>query len=168
MKSKRSELILEAVVWLVLSAIAFFATFKFAGPLPTYKLGAAFWPQIVLVVAVITAFISAVTAYFPPSSIENAFDDTQMPLKANAIGVFLVPLVYVYAMHKFGFFLVTPVFLPIYLLILGVRKIRTLVLTTVGLYTAIIFVFVYLIYTPLPQGAGYFHSLNGQFIGLFQ
>ena len=36
--------------------------------------------------------------------------------------VFAVPILYVYAMHKIGFLLVTPVFLPLYMYILGVRR----------------------------------------------
>jgi hypothetical protein len=44
----------------------------------------------------------------------------------------------------------------------------TLIAVTVGIYGTMVLIFVKLIYTPLPQGAGFFHSLNGQLIGLIQ
>ncbi len=52
--------------------------------------------------------------------------------------------------------------------LLGVRRWVTLIAVTAGFYGAVVVIFVKLIFTPLPQGAGFFHSLNGQLIGLIQ
>jgi hypothetical protein len=106
--------------------------------------------------------VSVAPANFEPPA------DVAVEFSPRLVAIVVLPLVYVYAMHKLGFLLVTPVFLPAFMYLLGVRRWRTLVLTTVGFYAAIVLLFVKLIFTPLPQGAGFFHSLNGQLIGLIQ
>lgn len=168
---------MEAALWLIFAAIFVGMTFDFMGPLSNFKLGAAFWPQVILVGIMVIAIIHGAITYFygPLDDIgetelqrQELLNDKPPTVTAKSLAIFVIPLVYVFAMHKLGFFLVTPIFLPLYMYLMGVRKIRTLVLVTAGLYAAIIFLFVALVFTPLPQGAGYFHSLNGQFIGLFQ
>jgi len=178
MRKDKLKSLWEAAVWLVLGVAALAVTFSFAGPLPNFKLGAAFWPQLVLGAAVVTAAILGITAYFSdpakpaaPKDIQPTDlpdDEAATAVTRKTIAIFAIPLVYVFAMHKLGFFLVTPVFLPLYMFVLGVRKAWTLISVTGGLYAAVIVIFVKLVFTPLPQGAGFFHSLNGQFIGLFQ
>ncbi len=168
----------EAAAWLGFGAAGMAMTFGFAGPLPTFELGAAFWPQIALGGVMAIAVILGITAYFSGPAGETADKDIQatdlpddkaaLVVTGKTVVIFLIPLVYVYAMHKVGFFFVTPIFLPLYMYVLGVRKLRTLISVTIGFYIAIIYIFVKLVFTPLPQGAGFLHSLNGQFIGLFQ
>ncbi|MFP6870645.1 MAG: tripartite tricarboxylate transporter TctB family protein [Nitrospinota bacterium] len=178
MQKDKLKSLWEAAAWLGFGAAGMAMTFGFAGPLPTFELGAAFWPQIVLGGIMATAVILGITTYFSGPASETVDKGTQttdlpddmaaMSVTRKTIAIFAIPLVYVFAMHKLGFFLVTPIFLPLYMYLLGVRKVRTLISVTVGLYAAVLFLFVKLVFTPLPQGAGFFHSLNGQFIGLFQ
>ena len=179
MQKDKLKSLWEVAAWLVLWAAGLAMTFEFAGPLPTFEPGAAFWPRVVLGVAIATAVFLGLATYFSDPAGAAAAKDIQpttdlpddeavTPVTRKTIAIFAIPLVYVFAMHRLGFFLVTPFFLPLYMYVLGVRKARTLISVTVGLYVAIIFIFVKLVFTPLPQGAGILHSLNGQFIGLFQ
>jgi len=178
MQKEKLKSLWEAAAWLGFGAAGMALTFGFAGPLPTFKLGAAFWPQVVLGGVMAIALILGITTYFFDSASETVDKDTQtmdlpvdeaaMSVTPKTVAIFAIPLLYVFAMHKLGFFLVTPIFLPLYMYLLGVRKVRILVSVTVGLYVAVLFLFVKLVFTPLPQGAGFLHSLNGQFIGLFQ
>lgn len=178
MKKSKLNSLCEAGFWLIFGVIGFAVTLEFNGPLDNFKLGAAFWPQVALGGVIFIAVIHAVTIYFFNADASEVDAGVRVPEKSSeadgtnvnnrTIAIFVVPLIYVFAMHKLGFFLVTPIFLPVYMYLMGVRKISTLFVTSVSLYGAIIFLFVVLVYTPLPQGAGYFHSLNGQFIGLFQ
>ena len=167
----------EAVVWLALAIAAFIVTFEFDGPLPTFEFGAAFWPRVVIAGVIVSAGVLLVTSYFvgagePEAGIDERMTDA-LPEDAarvtrKTLAIFAIPLVYVYAIHQVGFLLVTPIFLLGYMYLLGVRGWVTLIAVTVGFYSAIVLIFVKLIYTPLPQGAGFFHSLNGQLIGLLQ
>jgi hypothetical protein len=65
-----------------------------------------------------------------------------------------------------GFLIVTPFFLFFYMWLMGVQRLRTLIIVTIGIYTAIIVVFVKLIFTYLPPGAGIFNAINGKILGL--
>jgi len=71
-------------------------------------------------------------------------------------------------MHYFGFLLTTPVFLAVYMVVLGVKRLRTVAVITVALSALLLVIFVKLVFTPLPQGAGVFNSINGEIIGLVQ
>ena len=184
MKEDRLKSISEAGLWIVFGISGIVATLDFMGPLPNFQFGAAFWPQVVLIGIILVAALQIIVICFfdnsgenneapqagkpEPQSAELPADTAALVLNTKTIAIFLLPLVYVFAMHKFGFFLVTPIFLPFYMYIMGVRRIRSLIAVSIGVYAAIIFLFVYLVFTPLPQGAGFFHSLNGEFIGLFQ
>ena len=167
----------EAVVWLGLAVAAIIVTFEFDGPLPTFEFGAAFWPRVVIAGVIVSAGVLLVSSYFVGARESEAVIDerTTDALSEDAarvtrktLAIFAIPLVYVYAIHQVGFLLVTPIFLLGYMYLLGVRGWVTLIAVTVGFYGAIVLIFVKLIYTPLPQGAGFFHSLNGQLIGLIQ
>jgi putative tricarboxylic transport membrane protein len=173
--SRRSRV--EAVVWLALAIAAFIVTFEFDGPLPTFEFGAAFWPRAVIAGVIVAAGVLLVTSYFvgagePEAGIDervtDALSEDAARVTKKTLAIFAVPLVYVYAIHQVGFLLITPIFLLGYLYLLGVRRWVTLIAVTVGFYGAVVLIFVKLIFTPLPQGAGFFHSLNGQLIGLIQ
>jgi len=167
----------EAVVWLALAIAAVIATFGFDGPLPTFEFGAAFWPRVVFAGIIVAAGVLLVTSHFvgarePEATIAegttDALHEDAAHVTKKTLAIFAIPLVYVYAIHQVGFLLVTPIFLLGYMYLLGVRGWVTLIAVTVGFYGAMVLIFVKLIYTPLPQGAGFFHSLNGQLIGLVQ
>jgi len=89
-------------------------------------------------------------------------------VKAKTAAVLLVPILYVYLIHQLGFYLVTPFFLAGFMHLLGVRGWRRVVTITLVLYAAIVGVFINLLFTPLPQGAGIFHTINGKLIGFLQ
>ena len=172
LKSRRD--CLGAAAWLVLVATGLVMSLEFDEVQPGYDLTAAFWPRVILIVAGIFAVVllaSSVSA--TPRSGEAApatgeAEGSARRINLHVLVVFAVPLLYVYAMHKIGFLLVTPVFLPLYMYVLGVRRWPVLAGVTIFLYALIVVVFVKLVFTPLPQGAGFFHSLNGELMGLLQ
>ena len=180
----KNKNIYEASLWLTFGIAGFILTLDFMGPLPNYELGASFWPQVVLIGIILISTSQIIFQFFfrPTRNYDSESSmvsedkknaetrELQIALKLNVrtVSIFILPLVYVFLMHKFGFFLVTPIFLPLYMLTMGVRSFATIAYVSVGVFASIIFLFVYLAFTPLPQGAGFFHSLNGQFTGFFQ
>lgn len=168
---------LEAIVWIVFATAAFFFTFEFDGPLPTYEFGAAFWPRVVLAGIMVAAGVLLVGSLLlgdgkSSSAVDprltDALPEDASHVTRKTVIIFAVPLLYVYAIHKLGFLLVTPFFLMGYMFLLGVRSRVMLLSVTFGLYIAIVVIFVKLIFTPLPQGSGYFYTLNGHLLGLIQ
>ena len=176
--------IAPSVLWIIFGAVGVFMTLDYMGPLPSFELGAAFWPQTILAgIILVSAFQIFSTLIFGIHSSQENIDsladtDTQNlnekvgessnSTRSKMLAIFGLPLVYVYGMHQFGFFLVTPLFLPLYMYVMGVKEVKKLFFVSTGVYASIIFLFVNLVFTPLPQGAGFFHSLNGQFLALFQ
>jgi len=51
---------------------------------------------------------------------------------------------------------------------MGVRRLRTLFGFSLGFYAVLVLVFYKLIFTPLPMGAGWFHTISGEIIALIQ
>lgn len=168
-KSRRD--LIEAAAWLVLVVAGLVMSLEFDELRPGFDLTPAFWPQVILIVAGIFAIVLLVSSLSFGKTPERESAKAQPPeqgVNLHVLIVFAVPILYVYAMHKIGFLLVTPVFLPLYMYVLGVRRWAVLVGVTVFLYSVILLLFVKLVFTPLPQGAGFFHSLNGELIGLLQ
>jgi len=170
----------EAFAWLALAAGAFALTFGFDDPLPAFALGPAFWPRLLIggiAVAAVGLLLESRLqrargrtegADEPREPVAAEPQETGAVLKGKIFAVLAVPLLYVYLIHQLGFYLVTPFFFASYMYLLGVRRWTTLIIVTGALYTVILLVFVKLVFTPLPQGAGIFHTLNGKFIGLLQ
>ncbi len=179
--------IIEAVAWLILAGSAFWMSFDFDRPLPIYELGPAFWPRLVLAGIFLAALGVLVGTFMQrlhrraeggeksrggaPAAVRQraaARGEGGTQVTAKVLAAIGLPILYVYLIHQFGFYLITPFFLAGYMCLLGVRNWIRLVTVTVGLYALLVVIFIKLIYTPLPQGAGFFHALNGQFIGLIQ
>jgi putative tricarboxylic transport membrane protein len=173
--------IIEGAAWIAFAVAAFALTYGFDDPLPMFALGAAFWPRVVLIGIFVTAVVVVLGGLLakernganPSASVEPEQEIQSLAtLDPRARGrvslIFLVPVVYVYAMHKLGFLLVTPFFLAAYMYIFGVRHWRRLLAIAGGVYATVVLIFVKLIFTPLPQGAGFFYTVNGYLLGLIQ
>ena len=68
----------EAVVWLAFAIAAFFVTFEFDGPLPTFEFGAAFWPRAVIAGVIVAAGILLVTSHFAGAGEPEGVIDERM------------------------------------------------------------------------------------------
>ena len=168
---------LEPLAWLALAVFGLTMSSAFDAPNKIFEFGPAFWPQVILIGMIIAAGSLGISIYVSAGRVveespklakfESSGDDA-VTFSPKLVGIFLLPLIYVYAMHKLGFYLVTPLFLLAFMYTLGVRRWKTLILVTVVLSAILVLLFVKLIFTPLPQGAGYFHTLNGQLMGLIQ
>ena len=167
--------LLEAGVWLVFVLLAFIYTFQFDDPLPVYDWGPAHWPRVILL-CMFAASLRLLYRDWRQSglliqSVSRAPDDDdfasfETSVKIRIVLIFLIPVLYTFLMHKMGFLLVTPFFLFGYMWLMGVHRIRTLIILTICIYSALVLIFVKLIFTYLPPGAGIFNALNGKFLGL--
>ena len=171
----RRKTIVEGLVWLAFAALAYVLSLPFDEPLPTYALGAAFWPHVVIVIIAIAALVLIASQFIrgrdtetPGPSYLDDLPDSAERFSPTTLIIFALPLLWVYGMHKMGFLLVTPFFLFAFTWLMGVRRWPTLIGFSLGFYALLVFVFYKLIFTPLPMGAGWFHALNGEILGLIQ
>ncbi len=164
----------EAGAWLVFVILAFIYTFQFDDPLPVYEWGPAHWPRVVLF-GLLTAALWLLYSEWQHTripalrqmreSVEDDLDQLQRSMQIRIGFIFGLPVVYTFLIHKMGFLLVTPFFLFVYMWLMGVRKLRTLIIVTVSVSAALAIVFVKLIFTYLPPGAGVFNTINGYILG---
>ncbi len=165
----------ESFTWLILTIGALIYTLQFDDPLPVYEWGPAHWPRMVLIGMLLFAgwlFVSSWRSSSMPAAaqMKASLSDDLAALDRSAqvriVLLFSVPVLYTYLIHKMGFLLITPFFLFGYMWLMGVRRLRTLLIMTVCIYTALVLVFVVAIFTYLPPGAGIFNTINGHILGL--
>ena len=173
----RDSIIWEALAWIGFAGLVYLLTLDFDAPLPTYQLGAAFWPQVVVVITVIAALTLLVSRFL--RGVEGDAKDEAIShlddiptgaggLSPVTLAMFALPLIWVYGLHQMGFLLSTPPFLIGFTWLMGVRRLRTLLGFSLGFYAVLVLVFYKLIFTPLPMGAGWFHTVSGEIIALIQ
>lgn len=177
---KRKAALIESLLWLGFCLGAYALTFGFDGPLPVYEFGAAHWPRMVLLgMFIATAWILYSEVWKerdspPAAEIEDKSEDQdedtpflklETRSQVRMVLIFALPIIYTLLIHKLGFLLVTPFFLFAYMMLMGVRRLRTLLLVSISVYVGLIVVFVKLVFTYLPQGAGVFHQINGIILG---
>ena len=170
------QVLVEVLLWLLLAGGAFLITFGFDDPLPVYEFGPAHWPRVILFgmfAAVGWIIYSDVIHQAPRTRIseseeeaaEEAVVELDAKTKLRIVLIFILPVVFTYLMHKVGFILITPFFLFAYMALMGVRRLRSLIVLTLSIYAGLIIVFVKLIFTYLPPGAGVFNQINGIILG---
>ena len=174
----------EGLIWLAFAALAYFLTYEFDRPLRGYALGATTWPRSIILMIGLGAVGLLVSGLLNPggtadrsADLDSSFD-TQTPaapaefwrqaLEPKRLLTFGLPLVYVAAMHRFGFLFVSPVFLFAYMILFGYRKWPVLIAVNLAIYALVLLVFVRLLYTHFPPGLGVFHSLTGRFVDAIQ
>jgi len=167
----------EALAWSVFIGGAFALSLDFDEPLRHYPPGAALWPRIILFGMAVATVVLLVSRFLPqtarlereqgPEYLDEAPNDLA-GVGWRTTAVFVLPMLWTYAMHQLGFLLVTPVFLIAFTWLMGVRSKRTLLLFSFGFYALLVLLFYKLIYTPLPMGAGMFHTINGELLALIQ
>lgn len=173
----KDRVVWEVFAWAALVAGAFALSFGFDEPLPHYPPGAALWPRIIQAMMTAAAIVLLVSRFLPQTVIEEQakapeyleeVPDDLAGVTWRTAAVFVVPLLWAYAMHKMGFLLVTPVFLVLFTWLMGVTRWRTLLGFGIGFYAVLVLVFYKLIFTPLPMGAGMFHTINAELLALLQ
>ena len=171
---KRYSHLIEGVLWLFFVILAAIYTFDFDDPLPVYEWGPAHWPRVVLfgmfVASCWLIFVEYRTGRRSKGRQSKDSKALEMPMsiRVRMVFIFTLPVVYAFLIHKMGFLLVTPFFLFGYMWLMGVHRLRTLIIMTLGIYSAIVIIFVKLIFTYLPPGAGIFNTINGMILGLLQ
>ncbi len=161
----------ELSFWLALAGAAYALSFEFSSETGTYAWGAASWPRAILLVMVLAAFVHAAsrTRSLRAQSADPArrwrsrpgedFDPRRAVMLA---GMFALPLAYLLLLPRAGFYVTTPVFLALYLLLLGERRWAYLVGVPLLIFVLINLVFTKLFFVALPLGTwpGFYEVSN--------
>lgn len=170
--SRQVMILSEWLFWSVLALILWLQTGAFSEEIAEYKFGADGWPKMVILGLFVGATGQAALKWFDPS--DGAPDgedevavapDRSWQKIGQKLAIFGLPLVYLWAMHRIGFFVASPLFILAYLYILEVRNWRYLLGVTAIVLAIIFFVFVRLFYVAVPVGAWEtFYAINNEII----
>ena len=183
--SRQVKIFVEWLFWSVLALILWMQTGAFSEEIAEYKFGADGWPKMVIGGIVIGATGQALLKLLDSGqSQDQRVDDApsaegQVPIshqpisqlsvswrkRGQQIAIFGMPLLYLWAMHRIGFFVASPLFIAAYLYVLEVRNWRHILGVTTIILALLFYVFVRLFYVAVPVGAWeVFYSINNEII----
>ena len=162
----------EWLFWSVLALILWMQTGAFSEEIAEYKFGADGWPKMVIIGIVVGATGQAIIKLMDRSA--SAQDDNENDAKpavmtwqkrVQQLAIFGMPLLYLWAMHRIGFFVASPLFIMAYLWVLEVRNWCHILGVTAIILALLFFVFVRLFYVAVPVGAWEsFYAINNEII----
>ena len=173
--SRQVKIFAEWLFWSVLALILWMQTGAFSEEIAEYKFGADGWPKMVIGGIVIGATGQALLKLLDSRTAQDsdgeeaAMATPSMPIslrkRGQQIAIFGMPLLYLWAMHRIGFFVASPLFIAAYLYVLEVRNWRHILGVTVIILALLFYVFVRLFYVAVPVGAWEsFYAINNEII----
>jgi len=126
------------------------------------QLGPAFWPKAILILLMVGCVIKAIEILLAGRKSKTSGEEALLPPVniPKLLGLIGVVLGAVALMNAIGFLLVNLLFLLLFMYLAGVRKKITLILCS-GLGTVVlIYLFVRVVYLPLPKGSWFFRDIT--------
>jgi hypothetical protein len=123
------------------------------------QLGPAFWPRLVLTGLVIACLAKAVEEVLTRGAGRDAGPAAPIARGRLTVAIVLIVL-YVLVAPVAGFPLTTMVFVAAFMALCGTRSPLVVALHAVAGTVALLYLFVRLVYLPLPKGAGPFEALT--------
>lgn len=160
---------LELVVWLLIAGVFYGLTFRFSGTTgTTFEWGPAAWPRAALLIMAAVAVANYLThrPVGAAGQVRNGGGRSRQDV-VNLLGLFAIPLIYVWLLPRVGFYVATLVFLPVYMRYLGERRWKLIGGVTLLLFALVNLVFTRIFYAGLPTGnwPG-FYDLSNWFVNL--
>jgi len=117
------------------------------------QLGPAFWPRLVLTGLLIACLAKALEEWRAPRAQDGAPVATPVA-RGRLLAAVALLVLYVLLAPLLGFPLATAAFIASFMALAGLRAPLTLSLAAVGATVTLLYVFVRIVYLPLPKGAG--------------
>ena len=148
--------------FLIFAASIFF--YHIAGKMDEFpgQLGPAFWPKAILLLLMVGCGIKTIEILLARR--KGGANEGEAPLPSvnvpRLLGLIGIVLGAVALMNEIGFLLTNLLFLLSFMYLAGVRKKITLFLTSVLGTVILLYLFVKVVYLPLPKGSWFFHDLT--------
>lgn len=131
-------------------------------PIPG-QVGPAFWPRVVLILLMASCGLKALESYLAfgkgiaDMGVESAPPDVSV---SKLIAMIILVLAVVPGMEILGFALANFIFLILFIRIAGMRKLPSLIVTSLLGTIFLLYLFGKVVYLPLPKGNWIFHDLT--------
>lgn len=118
------------------------------------------WPEIVLILLLLCSIILLVSSFVAYSRQNKIATPPPASYSLKTSMGMIVCLLSALALLPLGFFITAPLFLPIFMYILGVRSVKKLIIIP-PIATAILgYIFTRIVYVPFPKGVWIFYDIN--------
>jgi len=163
--------VIEWLVWLAISAFAYWQTTFFAEAIRDYPPGSAGWPRVICILIAVGAtgqLLYKLSGHdvAGTSPTEEAETNSGAHRTIQRIAIFLLPFVFLYASPWIGFYIAAPLFIVALLLLLEVRSPLAIAGVTLVVYALFLLLFTRLFFVALPNGRlDGFYEVNNAIIG---
>ncbi len=131
-----------------------------APPSPEH-LGAAFWPKMILLLLMASCGIKAIEVVMGRAREKDEATQARPEVNPGKLAIMILLLAaVVYFMDLLGFPLANFLFLILFMRVAGLRKKRGLFLVSIGGTILLLYLFVKIVYLPLPKGQWFFDDLT--------
>jgi len=127
------------------------------------QLGPAFWPKTILILLMVSCGIKAVETILEKGRKTGVSYGSSQPKDLNIvrlIAMIACIMGIVWAMEILGFLLATFLFFLVFTRIAGWRRIASLLITSSLGTVGVLYLFVKVVYLPLPKGQWFFNDLT--------
>jgi len=120
--------IIQGLFWCAFATVTYALTFQFDQSLGEYKYGASGWPRLITIVIFICGIAQVVSGIYKIQKLKKTgTKDTELPrftgatsyLLKKRIIIFAIPTAYVLLLPYTGFYSTTPIFLVVFMILLG-------------------------------------------------
>lgn len=127
-----------------------------------FEIGPYAYPKAVCVIAaVLMAAILIKQVRLAHKGLLVGYDSSEeKPTYAIMVVLVIICLAYVWIMPKVGFILSSIILLPVLLLLVGVRRPKSIILFTIGVFAVAFVFFCLLMKLQLPRGKGIFQTFS--------
>jgi putative tricarboxylic transport membrane protein len=147
-----------------IAAIYFYvlAGSMYENPMPD-QVGPAFWPRVILILLMASCVLKALESYLAfgkgiaDMGAESAPPDVSV---SKLIAMIILVLAVVPGMEILGFALANFIFLILFIRIAGMRKLPSLIVTSLLGTIFLLYLFGKIVYLPLPKGDWIFNDLT--------
>jgi hypothetical protein len=136
--------IIGSVILLLFSSAAYYQATQFT-------LGAGGFPKAVLIAIMILAAVQLLLA-FRPSAVPATTASSETLNVGKIIAIAVLFFAYIVSIQLIGYFIATPLFLIVAMVMLGRRDAKTILAVTVAVNVAIWLIFRAFLYVPVPMG----------------
>ncbi len=147
----------------LLAVYFYFLTGQIDAPPSPEQLGAAFWPRMMLVFLMVACGIKAGEILVARRKADAGNNPAEARSEVNfpkLTAMIVMVIAGVFFMDVIGFPLSNFIFLPLFMRIAGLRKKVSLLLISVLGTVFLLYLFVKIVYLPLPKGQWFFDDLT--------
>ena len=160
-KLKRRHIV-ESIIWLSIVLVFYFFSFEFDQEIEIYRYVATGWPRSILILLFLVSLGNFLHTFKKGSEAqvgrvgisddleEITYDDFSSVKKL--IAILLLPLIFALSLKPVGFYSATPFFISGIIYLLGERRLKWILYTTILIYFLLILLFMVILNAPLPQG----------------